>query len=1169
MSLESSKSLPSLIISRASLTALETLRTEANIPSRERAIETIVLAAGKPSQKGKKGSFEYVQNRLLNGISVSKGHVRFNYTLALTALIRHAESVGVTAAAAAALYTDPKAFDMSHASLSRERALGALAAASALTAVASPGLALYTARDILRVARVTMESCTAPCRLSLPAVLVIHRLLQKTSPSSRDALVKPIWAICSQHPATEHAIALVFILLLEMELAKPSSVHALYPNLEGHFSTALLSTFNSGFSLFDTALVGSHEEHLSSSIVPISWKLAIKYISAPPEVKMMKVDLLSFWRGIVQKSVMTSEKSVEKRIFVIQLLPDVADDIHDIELFGAIFDEKLAFFIDSLTELKRPSNRLSMSASERISACLETYTQRLLDSITNSTRSNEERSLLINGYWVWVVKHDLTHLLLPGERLSTILSELGTNEVTALMKIMLQEFSSPGKDRAAGKGGLKKALNSSRLYIAKFLLSCADIHHFVANDIVRALALFCIFQNAQLSAQTFQTPWVKFDVCQCDSRDFCGCLPKPNPAISVDTARAVFRRLADYLTTAGHKEGSNKLVNTCFETICAGIVKNPSSLTGSISNELKLSLNKRVVSLLESLNQRKPAGELKAVFAALQDMLLFLGVDVMEPYVKKGGKSNDGHSDPHTHINEEYGVLLDRLEEFINDALTSETKDNHDKDDVEPEPIEKVSLLICELCGRPGTRFRQIALRAIERLAPFVDDRVVAVLFDAMDMYRSGVETLSGAMVEDPDEMSEKSDEAEESDSEDDEHETSSSEGIEDGDEGAEGDGKEEQGTDTTTAMNNSKDEESEDSDTDMDVNVDIDDEDPQVLAELDKRLSLHVKLIKEERKEKKQEIKGSGLWRVRRVLHMVEVVVRMLRLRLEREGHSGNEHPSDARIGLVFLDTLVRLYDFVFSDVADNLLVMDQVTDIVTKQMCVVSVPMLSSKITDVQTMVETVDHFFEILLRRKHSKVLDKDNVRTISKAASLLMSIAVNLSDKINFSTFYASFEKMAENILSKDGSICSMEVLSSFIHLAGDEALKLIIPITRAFDNGLEKQGRLNASILILSLATSLKSRLSSCDAPPDKAVEVFWKNLASIVLKHFTIESNRVKWTRASASNIVRAVALGLTEEVSFQERDILRAHVGSVLQSMRLENSERSHLCRLIGFKKS
>lgn len=1171
--------------------ALTALRTTSDTEARQRAIETIVRATGSPSDSANGGPFEYVQGRLLNGVSVSTAHVRLNYTLALIALIRAAKSTNVTAAAAVALYTDPSTFDISYASAMRERALGALAISSALVVSSASVLTPAAARNVIRLIRITLEPGAIPWCLSSAAISITSRLLENALQTTRDALAKPLWLICTQSPATQHALALALLFLLDLNLASPSAVQSLYPSLNGNFSDALLSVFDTGFSLFDSALIGKNDRDVSTKIVPLSWRLAVKYVCAPKNICPMNVDLKIFWSNIVKDFLMNSHRSCEKKIFVVQLLTIVAVHVHDMETFDVVFDHNLTSLIIDVAETGRPSKRLSNLTSEHISHSLRTMARDVLSELSSSSRPESERFSLTNAFWVWNMKGGLSQLLFPGDELVSVLSALNVDAGTSLLKCAVTQFAVPKLYES--KGG--NELDNARLNAARFLVSLARSRHDTASDVMKVLTLYSMFKSQQSEGSSLSKS-LEFDMLKCDSdRNFGGCLPQLDPRLSAHVSSTVFRRLNTFLANVKDPVDANFFLSACFKAVSAGLSDKCGLVSIGGQDDLKAKFIDRIKCVNKSLVHQSSEGEGGAVSKALEDMSLFLGIELMDPsQAEENGNSEKAVS----HVEEEYGPLLDRLEE-CRDSIqhTNLTKADEMDDKVDADPLEKLIHLISDLCGREGVWFKRIAFQILERLSSFIDDRVVSVLFDCVEVYRSGVERLGRVIVDDGEEIEEddereevenigesenvEEDEAEEEtekeekdnndvmdenmvpfEAENEELPVKSSNEDKEKDMKVSGDPS---GKDANIASAGTSD---DNSDSDSGVNVDVDEENPEVLAELDKRLSTHIDLLRKERQlNKRKKVKAdSGLWRASRVLELVGQAARILRIRIEKSER--NEGTTDERTGLVFVDVLVRLYEVIFNEEGNNWAFLNQITTIANKQICVVSVSTLSAVISDAQTMHDMVDRFFDVINQCKRSKELGSTENRAVSKAAGLLMSVSVSLSDEVDYSRFLPIYERLLRKILSKDGYMLSIEMLSSFVQRAGDTALKLMKVVDSVFDNNLAKRARWQATELILMWAMFIKAKQLDHTTLTKEGATAFWNDLDTFVEKNVTVQSVKTTWTRASLMNIIRAVSLGLqgdSEMPSFSDKKRLPSLMWPAVQQMRVENSDRSQIAKLLG----
>lgn len=1163
--------------------ALDTLRTAENYARLKRATSQLLSSVSLDSKSGLGNTLkhtlteahtvcdpsllDYVVARLANGASVSTGFTRVNFTFGLYSVLQNHPHLSAAVLHVLRIYSAPPDPSDGPTAL-REHVLGGLSSAVAIVAAAGSRLSLDESRDIIKTLRVALQPDHVQWRLSPAISAVISRLLRVQSEKTRSQLVKPLWAICSARPQAEHSLTLALTLLLKFSLVSPSAVHALYPSLDSPLTDALLVPYETGLSYFDSPNLPNVSDpsapptQIAQDTVPHAWRLVLQYIASGPSVCVMKEDVCTLWRKLVVGRLLASKSSlskVTKPLHAVQLLPDVFQNISSASNIPLIIDEPFSNAVFSLlrtSKQKSKSQHHRQTAFESIASIVSDVFCRIPRDLAlrpTSVSGNESTpDALVAAFWRAIINNGLGSAFGNIVKLTESLESMSR----AAMKLVISEgIGAFARPPCKARKSSVLAVEFKRSQVLRFLVALSRSDPSAKRDVIRALSLYSMFKPLPGSESTrgndFKESMIPFDIYQPRDPSFAGGLPLPSPVFSDEFALGVYNRVMDLLI---EKRINLLNVEVCFDTFnlaldASGIVEARCWRNDSVKS-IQVQLMEIVRGSLKG--QRDP--EDVAVFDALKLLALYLGCELMGPRLVPSVKSNvtgDGMNEiPAEEI--EYANRLIACYKILN----GREQNRGDLKELEADNIERISHLICVYIGREKARL-SVGLQAIQCLGDSVDDRVTAVFFDVMDSYSEGIELFDVAV-----ESSEDSDEGFESG------------GVENGDKSEsetedESDNSDQVGKSTGRietlgrGQNLGCDESCDDVDEDeSDPDVDIEAEDEETLKALDNHLSQHMRLITERRKlRKQQKAKGKSLFRVTNILKLLEKIVRSLRIRLE----CSKPREKDTRTALVFLDVLVRLFEFSFSNEVDNLEYLAQVTKIAKKQMCEVPPTVLVRHISDSQPVLEILERLFRAVVDCKRTKILREDHVHAVSAALHLLMTVCTSASENTTYSDFIGNYEKLLDAMLRNGGHIVSSGMFSSFLRCGGDSGLKLInTAFKRLEDKSMSKTRCTKCAELIDLMARTIQTQEREGRSDSDD-LRLFWASLEQLILSNACTESSQM-WNSSGLRCLLHAVCLGfkgsseLDTKTRFENPEAVKVKLLAIARAMKLEMTDSSDI---------
>lgn len=935
------------------------------------------------------------------------------------------------------VYGPSGTFDSKYSGGERERALGTLTACASLVNVGSHSAA--SAREVILLLRANCVGRGAEkWRLGAACVKTIAKLVSLCNESVRESVAKLLWGWCEERKLTEDGLLLTLTLRLDFGIVSQAAFEKLYPDIEA-FREPVMEMFSSGFSYIATGVDGMGD------VVPEVWKRVVKFAASKHGAYLN--GLTRVWERLVVGGVLKGGKSTEKKLLAMELMLECAKYIHDVPTLEAVFCAPAAENVNALFKSRKISDgketgpgRMSSEVHTCVKRGLESFSTRFLSLVSQPGRDSGKGDALIATFLLWCVKGGIQRWMMPTEKLRATVQDMRVEDVTALFRAVLGDYACPSNANSHVPSKWKKNANSNRRPdVMQFALTLATIEKTLLKDAVRVFAMYTVFERHCNTRVRVEGVGLDADLFDGELR-YGGVLPLPQPELSRECAYASFKRLLDVLVE--HEScGGEDLTDVYMQVIRKVVASEGCGLRlrsrlGNVKNAKNGAvqmIENTVLPLMKRLEKEPEDAERKAVWKAIRKIGDFLVLYMCAPSATKedaGGEDMD----------------LIGLCDMVGDCVDAVYDEGGDGSEEEVECIERVSHLIAEMCGRESSDFRKAAGKCIGILGEFLDDRVVAVLFDAMEGYLAGDGLVQSEDEEDGDGEDIEMGEAEEGDKEEEEQEEE-----EEGDDEEEKNGKKEmnekvegESRNDDAKGNDAKAEQSDEDEVDA-VNMDADDEDPAVLAAFDARLTAHLRLIERQKRSSSRRRHRSQFRFIQctRILTLLEQAARLLRMRLARSD------ASDKRTGLVLLDLHTRLYEFGLGDAAGDGSVCSAVAGIVKGQLGKSGA--LKKRVGDKETCVEIARRFLKCIGECSVSKRMDASFESCVTKSGSIIVGTAASMCEE-RWAVFGDELEVVAECI--GNGGFASARMLA-FVARA-DVAVK--IRFVRALERGLKKASR---------------------------------------------------------------------------------------------------------------
>ncbi|PXF41126.1 hypothetical protein BWQ96_09158 [Gracilariopsis chorda] len=1150
-----------LPLSRQGLSALDRARLAKTSAEKRHAVNDILSAAFVDGVSLDKESVRYVMQRLLNGISVSVTETRINFSVVLVAFIRALEDANPNSTQQkvmsfiSQIYGADGSFEIDYAGGERERALGTVTACAALVRAYDGKLQHSCCKQTILLLRHCCVASAAKWSLGNAAVRVITEVLRTANTKElQDSCAKNLWQWCEERKDYDDGLCLV-LTLMDLKIAAPNAIRRIYPDLDS-LAKPLMSIFGTGYSIF----AGDAEDE--AGLVPLSWQLAITYAFSDSSREHLGGPG-TFWKHVVIEKLVHSGGSAEKKLLALELLHLAVSMIPDETAHNSIFESSLASLI---VVLSSPGNRggenivfKANRVAPEVQARLKRSLSRLGETFTTGffqSPLRRESDTFVEHLVLWLVRNGVVSQTLPPPKLDNFLNALEKKEVAKVFSALVNEFASPRQESS------RLSVQSMRTQMLRLIFKFASTFTFLSKDMVRIMLTYAICEDSyHQSLTSAKRKPMPFDVYEPLSEQslMYGVVPIPTPPLSNEVARNVFGRLVTFMCEHQSPEQQHSLSSFCYESLSFILSLEASDGTHCVlrarSKQDGVDGLELIRTYVEPIFKNLAKGRGVRFDASLSDAIQlvaeFIALSMFNPVISTK-EGEDGEDDDFC-LSVAQRLLEIVLEVKMDEDQTNRENDDHgDKEErgEAPNSVERMTDILCELSGEPEAFPHQVALRAVEAMSSSLDDRVVAVLFDAIESFLLAGGT-SSEKDEDVDSLQEAGTSSAENDSDDDDSEDARI-APENRSQRKQFD-SDKQLDERLQALSDFQDNASESSASEVDM--DVDEEDPAVLDALDNRLAVHMKLLMEEKKSttKSKRAREFRYTQVGRVLKLVEEVAKVLRLRLSSD-------KADGRTGLVFLDLHCRLYEFALGNLGSNGRFLGQVCSIISKQM-ILPLPVILNNVADAQTAKEIADRFLTSLLNCKSEKPLTTLEVQAASRSAGCIVGTAAALLKK-QYEPFSNHYKELVEVMLKKSSHISRPGILSSYFNKAPLLSLSVFPVVERTLkDSEASRTQRTNASAILLELTKAIKQ--ASCQKA--REVKAFW-NSTNDYLRH-QCSVGFEGWNDSGIENIIQTVLLGMNLKCIEDMDAILPALVKA--NETKVRKKDRQRLSKLLRAAKN
>lgn len=1041
-------------------------------------------------------------------------------------------------------------FDAGYSAGERERALGALVATAVVVRGAQTALTDEHAVNLLHVLRGVVKG--HPRRLEGAVVDVVREIINVCK---GDELRKLLVVWVKERRYQEDALGLA-CLLLDAGWIKPARMLKLVGDVQ-QVGNSLVKGFETGLAYFGDPVVKGAERHS----LPIVWQEVVSLVTGDNGVLWAGDNVVqTFWK-VVAELLLGKGASIEKKLVAIRVAQRIVEAKCEEKVLDIMLDARLEKAVRYGARRNRKDDK-----PDQLEIDAKMFGINLVRLIKERVKKKARMMTMIRKVLIWALRAGILSLLFSRAEMEALMKDMGEKEIQILFQQVVEEYAYP---QSNGQDVLprKECDQQRRPQALNFLIIMARCNSRLEKDLARIVMLYSIFKQEN-DGKLHLVDTIKFDCFKQDSTDkqhsYFGILPKPVPEMSSEISAIAFRKLIAFVLDRPTKE-SQALINFCVEITehvtakqigCQSEVPFTTVPKEQEEEGEESTVCEQVKLLMKRLSDVSVEDSNKPLMASLNVIAVFLFLCAFQPSTKQ---DQDNHAAT---------TVLTLLEKVNACSIAVENESNVEKndgsdDDEDPkiEPIEQIAHLLTELCAVESVMYSQVALVAAKSLSPAVDDKAIAVLFDAIDTF------LQGDSGENEDE--------EESDEEDEMEIDQQSESDQDNDEDSDADNvTDNPDDDAIKAVTENKPSESiknsdpqskesdepnkdEDDDSSSDIDINIDDEDPAVLEQLDKVLSAHMTLVKKEKSKstRRKEMEKLRVLKVSRVLNIIEQFACALRVAVQRK-------VENAKLALVFLDLHVRLYEFVLEDNAKNAKFSSQTMGILRKHMLVAPQD-LTRSISDKETAKEIIDRFLNAVksCRSAYPDFHQKQTSKTISRSVGMLLAVARASEDDDIDKKCVAACIEMLESMLQRDSVFWTLDIFRSML-ASTPFSLKgnLVTKTTSALgQKAISRRTRGNIVELVLLLA-----RETADASENSKPSESFWKRITEIVQVVCSEKDFPKKWSNHLFSVLVEIMSVGM-KKGHLQLGGELANLARNQLKSLHLKKKESAALANKLG----
>ena len=857
----------------------------------------------------------------------------------------------------------------------------------------------------------------------------------------------------------------------------------------------------------------------------------------------------------VWKLLQTPSAGIEKKLVLLALLPEIARIVTP-DNFGQVFTPyvgnvaRTVCYFRGYGGVRLRMDRVTQSSKKAATKILDSLGAEIWQQFAKVTREVKEADELCARLLLFCVRYGILQKLFPKLE---VLSRLEKGTVDRLFEKTVREFASGTE--AGYRGSLTR-------FLFAFAGRCG-----LVDDALKVAMLYSAFRDGSEG---------KFSCGRGlgTAKDtYAGCLPVPDSSLSDADAGLVYRRLVEFCAEHG-------VASKCMDILKKGL-KDGMTLRSKARIDADPDLKRAVFDVVDSMSFTvKPKDQ--PLLDSLRSIAVFVAIQYLAPC--------EDHEAAKRSV-PQFRSLVNAIQACVEAVCNTDGS----VADGEPTAVEKIAHLLTELCAHESASFGHIAVKAVEALGHRLDDAVTAVLFDAVEAYVSGSGVAETENAEEEEEEDDDDDDDEGEDEEDEETEDAERESAivkdklgeeqenssSDGEEGDDEDDSDVQmerkvdeckhgtdddasGDDTDPEMNvtnnekddgegDRKDEDSaDDADGMPDVDMDPDDEDPEVLAQFDRRLAMHIKLLnKEKKKTKQRKLRAQFRFtQASRVLSLIESVAKILRIRIETDSKV------DQRTLVVFLDLHSRLFEFALSDEAENGRFLSQICTIARKQM-MISPSFFTGRVSDSETVSEIAKRFLQSLRDCSIERKPSQEETKTISKSAGYVIGAAAALRAD-GYAQFLPLYKDLVRLALLPQHPVNAGMLISFFRRAPAEVAILFKIVKDTLEEEGTQKNVRTLGSEVILELAEAAREASES----GDKRIGKFWDTLESFLLSSVTSSSVKA-WRPLAITNLVHTASHGIRGR-RFRDSEVLSTSMSEAVNNPSVKRAERLRLLKLL-----
>eukprot|EP00172_Hildenbrandia_rubra_P003184 Plantae.Rhodophyta-Hildenbrandia_rubra.ctg478.p1 GENE.Plantae.Rhodophyta-Hildenbrandia_rubra.ctg478~~Plantae.Rhodophyta-Hildenbrandia_rubra.ctg478.p1 ORF type:complete len:1249 (-),score=177.38 Plantae.Rhodophyta-Hildenbrandia_rubra.ctg478:3302-7048(-) len=511
---------------------------------------------------------QYLLNRLIRGIAASHGGSRINFACILTTLIRTLDRLKDDGRDYAK--QDLRAHVLTlienvygsgnYEGDDRERVLGIVCSTAALVQSISSSPSQWKGCDPSMLQRLLVLLSQAVCESSNKwivgeaTVQIFQMMLDSgVSVGTENAGLLMDW--CNTRKHSSDGLALAVLLHTRQKVLDATKFQKLYPDVDT-FCSSLFANGSASVRVHRTQEERFRGFAHEAYELPLSWELAVKFILKQKNQRILNATFAHFWKTVEQSLVLGESRGTQK-ILALQLVLFVYKEATGIDVVATVLSKRVAALLISMITSRKVVVEGSKvvgvlrTKSDEEAAIVKQFAVEFFSQLKNVTGANRSiEGVAFQNVLAWLIE-EAALIPFTGDNLKSYFQRIDDDHIKKVLVSVVDAFANPPG---------KAAIDKYRINLLTLLSSLGEIDNSWSIDIAEVLLLYGFFTPVKKeTAKIKKAPSAlrgNFRLYHGSKRalDFVGVAPIPSPLISDHVATRATSSLFRILLSSTAKE---------------------------------------------------------------------------------------------------------------------------------------------------------------------------------------------------------------------------------------------------------------------------------------------------------------------------------------------------------------------------------------------------------------------------------------------------------------------------------------------------------------------------------------------------------------------------------------------------------------------------------------